>query len=80
MMMKSSGILTSLHTGRNVSAVWRNILPPSFTLKTEAAGSTRQYFSAKNAFVTAITPIQICCNRRTISQLAITYPSQPITV
>jgi len=76
MMIMSSGIWISLHTGRNVSAVWRNILPPPSTLKTEAAGSTRQYdFTAKNALITAITLIQICCNRR-----AITCPSQPITV
>jgi hypothetical protein len=45
-------------------------LPPPSTLKTEAAGSTRQYFTTKNAFITAVTLIQICCNRRAISELA----------
>jgi len=81
MMMKSSGIWISLHTGRNVSVVWRNILPPPSTLKTEATVTTRQYhFNEKNAFITARTVIQICCNRRAISKLAITCPSQPITV
>jgi len=65
MMIKCSGIWTSLHTGRNVSAVWRNILPSSFTLKIEAAGSTRQCdFTAKNAFITVITLTLICCNRK----------------
>jgi hypothetical protein len=55
-------------------------VPPPSTLKTEAAGPTRQYVTAKNAFLMAITLIQICCNRRAILELAITCPSQPITV
>jgi len=77
----------NLYSGRNISAIWRNILPPSSTLKTEAAGPTKHWkistiqhgVTAKNAIITAITQIQTCCKRRAILELAITCPSQPST-
>jgi hypothetical protein len=41
-MMKVIGV-SNLYTGRNISAVWRNILPPSSILKTEVTGPTKPW-------------------------------------